>query len=445
MIRRRVVAWRIGVFVRHRSNRKSARQRPSCGGPGREAIMIHGAGDRPLRLACICAAAENGGEMGISAAASPWLDHLSAWHACQHRQRLLPLAGRAARNQLRPPCRAHGLQLQGRDFAIRDRSAIRARWQPACGSWACGAANASPSCAQPATVSGGGGLPACGAGFSCAGQRPVRSHTPRELEQQLNDSCRRHRGARAVRVPRCRFPSALHRRAPCRAVRSVRRHVGSGSRADWSISVLAPCAPARLPLPFELPQALRLQRRAGARAPAAVAGQPRTRPGRSGAAAVHRWHHGAFPKGALPSVTATWSPTCRSPAHGTSLALRRLPAGEQAAYVCAPPLHHHLRLHRLHAAVPARGRPLRADTRPARSARLDQDAQAAAAPHLPGRQHAVPRCSTTRTSGRVDWSRLLVTVGGGTAVQPEVARRWQERTGCPDLVKATACPRPARR
>jgi long-chain acyl-CoA synthetase len=33
--------------------------------------------------------------------------------------------------------------------------------------------------------------------------------------------------------------------------------------------------------------------------------------------------------------------------------------------------------------------------------------------------------------GKVDWSHLLVSVGGGTAVQGAVARLWLEKTGCP--------------
>jgi long-chain acyl-CoA synthetase len=32
---------------------------------------------------------------------------------------------------------------------------------------------------------------------------------------------------------------------------------------------------------------------------------------------------------------------------------------------------------------------------------------------------------------RVDWSHLVVSLGGGTAVQSSVAKRWLERTGCP--------------
>ena len=112
-------------------------------------------------------------------------------------------------------------------------------------------------------------------------------------------------------------------------------------------------------------------------------------------------------------------------------ALKKLPPGEQPTTVCALPLHHifgftanmmlGLHLGGCNILIPNAcdiGGVLKELSR--------------------HRFHSFPAVNTmfdallgTRPSTRVDWSHLMLAVGGGMPVQPRTARRWLDKTGCP--------------
>ncbi len=114
-----------------------------------------------------------------------------------------------------------------------------------------------------------------------------------------------------------------------------------------------------------------------------------------------------------------------------SPALKRIPAEEQVTFVCALPLYHIfaftinmmscLRMGGCSILLP-NPRDL-----PAVMKELSQH-----------RFHIFPAVNTLYNAmanhpdfGKVDWSHLVVSLGGGTAVQSAVAKLWLEKTGCP--------------
>ena len=112
-------------------------------------------------------------------------------------------------------------------------------------------------------------------------------------------------------------------------------------------------------------------------------------------------------------------------------ALDRVPPGEQLNMVCALPLYHIfgftanllLGLHRGACNL------LIADA---------QDTGAMLKELARQRVHSFPAVDTIFDAiashahcGQVDWSHLVLAIGGGMAVQPATARRWQQKTGCP--------------
>jgi long-chain acyl-CoA synthetase len=50
---------------------------------------------------------------------------------------------------------------------------------------------------------------------------------------------------------------------------------------------------------------------------------------------------------------------------------------------------------------------------------------------VPGGQHPVQRAGRTPDFAKLDFSELVVSVGGGMAVQQATAERWLRLTGCP--------------
>jgi long-chain acyl-CoA synthetase len=112
-------------------------------------------------------------------------------------------------------------------------------------------------------------------------------------------------------------------------------------------------------------------------------------------------------------------------------ALQHLPAGEQLTTVCALPLYHIFGF----------------NTNLMLSLRVGGNNILIPNPRdLPGtlkalqgkRIHSFPAVNTLFGAlarhpdfGSVDWSHLLISVGGGTAVQRAVAELWLEKTGCP--------------
>jgi len=112
-------------------------------------------------------------------------------------------------------------------------------------------------------------------------------------------------------------------------------------------------------------------------------------------------------------------------------ALRRLPEGEQYVNVCALPLYHifafttcmllGLRMGGVNILIPN-----------------PRDLPAVLKALAGERVHSFPAVNTLFMAlahhpdfGKVDWSHLLVCVGGGMAVQSATARLWLEKTGCP--------------
>ena len=360
--------------------------------------------------------------MGISAAASPWLDHYppgmpASIDSARYRSLAELLETSFARHAERTAC-----SFMGRDFRYseieRDSRALAACLQQLGLRRGERIAVMLPNLPQyPVVVAA-----SLRAGCVLVNVNPL--YTPRELEQQLNDS-----GASAIVVLE-QFAATLQ---ACLA-RTAVRHVVLCAVGDMLgpiqgrlVDFVLRHVRRRVP-PFELPQALRfnaaLER--GRRLPLA---KPELGPDDP---ALLQYTGGTtgIPKGALLLHRNLVANVLQSGAWNEP-ALRRLPAGEQAAYVCALPLHHIfaftvcmlLCLHEggRFVLIPD-PRDLPVMIRMLRRQRL----------------HIFPGVSTLFRAlldhpdfGRVDWSRLLVTVGGGMAVQPEVARRWQERTGCP--------------
>ncbi|MEN9904395.1 MAG: Long-chain-fatty-acid--CoA ligase [Pseudomonadota bacterium] len=249
-------------------------------------------------------------------------------------------------------------------------------------------------------------------------------YTPRELEQQLSDS-----SASAVVVLE-QFAATL---AACLARTAVRQVVlcavgdmlgpVKGPVVDFVLRHVQNKVPD-----FDLPQALRFN---AALARGRRLALVRHELGPDDPALIqYTGGTTGIPKGALLLQRNLVANVLQSAAWNAP-ALRRLPAGEQACYVCALPLHHIfaftvcmlLCLHEGGRFV------LIPDPRDLRSMIGVLRRQ---------RLHIFPGVSTLFRAlldhpdfERVDWSRLLVTVGGGMAVQAEVARRWQARTGCP--------------
>ena len=249
-------------------------------------------------------------------------------------------------------------------------------------------------------------------------------YTPRELEQQLRDS-----GAKAILVLE-QFAATLQ---ACLARTDVRHvvlcAVGDmlgpfrGSLVDFVLRHVH----QRIP-PYQLPQALRFKdalargRRLSLVRPELGPDDPALLQYTGGTTGV--------PKGALLLHRNLIANVLQSGAWNAP-ALRRLPPGEPVCYVCALPLHHIfaftvcmlLCLHDGGRFV------LIPDPRDLHSMIRTLARQ---------RIHIFPGVDTLFRAlldhpdfGQVDWSQLLVSVGGGMTVQAEVARRWLERTGCP--------------
>ena len=360
--------------------------------------------------------------MGISAAARPWLDHYPAGVPAEidsgrHGSLVDLLESSFERHAERTAC-----SFMGRDFRYadleRDSRALAACLQDLGLRRGDRVAVMLPNLPQ---------YPVAAAAILRAGCVLVNVnplYTARELEQQLSDS-----GACAVVVLE-QFAATL---AACLARTEV-RHVVLCAVGDMLgpvkgrlVDFVLRRVRKRVP-PFELPQALRFKA-ALARGRRLALVRPELGPDDP---ALLQYTGGTtgLPKGALLLHRNLVANVLQSGAWNEP-ALRRLPAGEQAGYVCALPLHHIfaftvcmlLCLHEGGRFV------LIPDPRDLGSMIRALQQQ---------RLHIFPGVSTLFRAlldhpdfGRVDWSRLLVTVGGGMAVQAEVARRWQARTGCP--------------
>lgn len=248
--------------------------------------------------------------------------------------------------------------------------------------------------------------------------------TPRELQHQLKDS-----GARAI-VLLENFATVLQRVADAVPI----QHVIVASMGDMLGSVkgalvnqLLRNVKRQVP-PFELPQAMRFND-ALARGRHAAYAAPAIGPhdiallqytgGTTGTSKAAVLLHRNLVANVL-QMQAWHRP-----------ALDKVPAGEQLNMVCALPLYHiHgftanllLGLHRGACNL------LIADARDT-GAMLKELARQ--------RVHSFPAVDTIFDAiashadcGQVDWSHLVLAIGGGMAVQPATARLWQQKTGCP--------------
>ncbi|PIT75187.1 long-chain-fatty-acid--CoA ligase [Limnohabitans sp. JirII-31] len=114
-----------------------------------------------------------------------------------------------------------------------------------------------------------------------------------------------------------------------------------------------------------------------------------------------------------------------------SPALKRIPAHEQTTFVCALPLYH-IFAFTLNMMLTMRigGRSILIPN--------PRDLPAVLKELAKERFHIFPAVNTLFNAlahhadfGKVDWSHLVVSLGGGTAVQAAVAKLWLEKTGCP--------------
>jgi long-chain acyl-CoA synthetase len=111
-------------------------------------------------------------------------------------------------------------------------------------------------------------------------------------------------------------------------------------------------------------------------------------------------------------------------------AMRRIPAGEQPTGVCALPLYH------IFAFTISMMLSLRQGGKTILIPN-PRDIPAVLKALAPHRIHTFPAVSSLFSAlvnhpdfGRVDWSHLTSSVGGGTAVLRGVAQRWLDKTGC---------------
>ncbi len=112
-------------------------------------------------------------------------------------------------------------------------------------------------------------------------------------------------------------------------------------------------------------------------------------------------------------------------------ALKKIPAGDQMTEVCALPLYHIFAFTVGMMLCMRTGGKLILIPNP-------RDMAAVLGELAKHRIHVLPAVNTLFNGlanhadfGKVDWSSLVVSAGGGTAVQSAVAKLWFEKTGCP--------------
>ena len=250
-------------------------------------------------------------------------------------------------------------------------------------------------------------------------------YTPRELEHQLRDS-----GARAIIVLE-NFAATLQQVLD--AVPT--KHVILASMGDMLGSLKGALVnhvvrkTSKLVPPFHLPGALRFNDALGTGPPPAAAPQ---RPSGPDDIAVLQYTGGTtgVSKGAVLLHRNLVANLLQAEAWNQP-ALARLPAGEQPTTVCALPLHHifgftatmmlSLHLGGCNILIPN-----------------PRDIGAMLKELSRHRFHSFPAESTTFDAmlrhpafHTVDWSHLVLAVGGGMAVQQGTAKLWLEKTGCP--------------
>jgi len=260
------------------------------------------------------------------------------------------------------------------------------------------------------------------AGFVVVNVNPL--YTPRELEFQLRDS-----DAKAIVILE-NFAATLQ---TCIGKTSVQHVVlcAMGDQLGWLKGMLVNHVVRRvkkLVPPFDLPDAVRFND-ALAHGESAQLTTPDTGPDDL---AVLQYTGGTtgVSKGAVLLHRHLVANVLQSQAWN-SPALQRVPAGEQLTFVCALPLYHIFAFTINMMLVMRMGGCSILIPNP-------RDIPAVCKELSKHRFHMLPAVNTLFNAlanhpdfNKVDWSHLVVSLGGGTAVQSAVAKLWLEKTGCP--------------
>jgi long-chain acyl-CoA synthetase len=260
------------------------------------------------------------------------------------------------------------------------------------------------------------------AGYVAVNVNPL--YTARELERQLNDS-----GARAIVIIE-NFAATL---AQCIAATPV-EHVVLASLGDelgwvkgWLTNLAVRHVKKMVP-PYALPRAVPY-RRALALGARARLSEPDIPPD---AVALLQYTGGTtgVSKGAMLTHRNLVANVLQSQAWNDPV-MKLVPPGEQNTYVCALPLYH------IFAFTVCMLLPLHTG---GKIILIPNPRDLAGTLKALARQrfHSFPAVNTLFNGlarhpdfGRVDWSGLKVSIGGGAAVQGAVAKLWLEKTGCP--------------
>ena len=249
-------------------------------------------------------------------------------------------------------------------------------------------------------------------------------YTPRELEHQLKDS-----GARAVIILE-NFAATLQ---SCLNKTAVQHVVlcAMGDSVGWFKGTLVNYVVRRVKKmvpPFHLPKAVRFAKalamgeRASLTSPVVASDDLAVLQytgGTTGVAKGAELLHRNLVANTLQAHVWNWP------------AMQRHPQDEPLQFVCALPLYH------IFAFTVNMMLPLRMGARVILIPN-PRDLNAVIKELSKYRIHIFPAVNTLFNAllnhpdfDRVDWSHLVVSLGGGTAVQSSVAKRWLERTGCP--------------
>jgi long-chain acyl-CoA synthetase len=260
------------------------------------------------------------------------------------------------------------------------------------------------------------------AGYVVVNVNPL--YTPRELEHQLKDS-----GAKAILIIE-NFAATLEKCIAATPVKHVvlcamgdQLGLIKGTLVNYVVRNVKKMVPA-----FELPGAVRFND-ALARGSRATLRKPETNPDD---VAVLQYTGGTtgVSKGAVLLHRNLIANVLQSEAWN-SPAMKRIAEGEQPTGVCALPLYHIFAFTVCMMLSMRTGGKLILIPNP-------RDIPAVLKELANHKIHSFPAVNTLFNGlvnhpdfNRVDWSNLKVSVGGGTAVQSNVAKLWFEKTGCP--------------
>jgi len=260
------------------------------------------------------------------------------------------------------------------------------------------------------------------AGYVVVNVNPL--YTARELEHQLKDS-----GAKAIVIIE-NFAATLEKCIAQTPVQHVvlaamgdRLGVLKGSLVNYVVRKVKKMVPA-----FHLPQAVRFNA-----ALAKGAQNPFSRPELSGGdIAVLQYTGGTtgVSKGAVLLHRNVIANVLQSDAWNAP-SMKRIPAHEQPTSVCALPLYHIFAFTvNMMLGMRMGGKTILIPN--------PRDLPAVLKELSKHTFHTFPAVNTLFNGlanhpdfGTVDWSNLKVSLGGGTAVTPNVAKLWLEKTGCP--------------